>query len=171
MSWQNIPLKDRTDFRDPAELRPQRLFAFELRRVDARLEPSGGISAGCLRWQELPRFSAGQSSNTIAHFALDFSRKERVCGGHGQRASLACSSPPPAPRGLRGVWLLPEADRPVSDTKTLSARTTEFRQGLAEVLRTPPIFVAAGIEAVMYLGFGRKENPRGGDVLVKVRHR
>src|SRR5262249_29202781 len=44
------------------------------------------------------------------------------------------------------VLLLPDADRPASDTKTLSARTTEFRQGLAEVLRTPPIFVAAGIE-------------------------
>src|SRR5215475_7911730 len=43
------------------------------------------------------------------------------------------------------VLLLPDADRPASDTKTLSARTTEFRQGLAEVLRTPPIFVAAGI--------------------------
>src|SRR5262249_15065564 len=41
------------------------------------------------------------------------------------------------------VLLLPDADRPVSDTKTLSARTMEFRQGLAEVLRTPPIFVAA----------------------------
>ena len=52
------------------------------------------------------------------------------------------------------VLLLPDADQPVSDTKTLSARTTEFRQGLAEVLRTPPIFVAAGIEAVMYLGYG-----------------
>src|SRR5262245_33638275 len=52
------------------------------------------------------------------------------------------------------VLLLPDVDRPVSDTKTLSARTTEFRQGLAEVLRTPPIFVAAGIEAVMYLGYG-----------------
>jgi MFS family permease len=52
------------------------------------------------------------------------------------------------------VLLLPEADRPASETKTLSARTTEFRQGLAEVLRTPPIFVAAGIEAVMYLGYG-----------------
>jgi MFS transporter, DHA1 family, multidrug resistance protein len=52
------------------------------------------------------------------------------------------------------VLLLPDADRPVSDNKTLSARTTEFRQGLAEVLRTPPIFVAAGIEAVMYLGYG-----------------
>src|SRR5262249_49882882 len=78
MSWQNIPLKDRTDFRDPAELRPQRLFAFELRRWEAQLEPSASISAECLRWQELPRFSAGQSSNTIAHFALDFSRKESV---------------------------------------------------------------------------------------------
>jgi hypothetical protein len=52
------------------------------------------------------------------------------------------------------VLLLPDADQPVSETKTLSARTTEFRQGLAEVLRTPPIFVAAGIEAVMYLGYG-----------------
>src|SRR6476619_638611 len=41
------------------------------------------------------------------------------------------------------VLLLPDADQPVSETKTLSARTTEFRQGLAEVLRTPPIFVAA----------------------------
>src|SRR5262252_2654893 len=52
------------------------------------------------------------------------------------------------------VLLLPDADRPARETKTLSARTTEFRQGLAEVLRTPPIFVAAGIEAVMYLGYG-----------------
>jgi MFS family permease len=52
------------------------------------------------------------------------------------------------------VLLLPDADRPASEAKTLSARTTEFRQGLAEVLRTPPIFVAAGIEAVMYLGYG-----------------
>jgi MFS family permease len=52
------------------------------------------------------------------------------------------------------VLLLPDANQPVSETKTLSARTTEFRQGLAEVLRTPPIFVAAGIEAVMYLGYG-----------------
>jgi DHA1 family multidrug resistance protein-like MFS transporter len=33
-------------------------------------------------------------------------------------------------------------------------RAAEFRQGLAEVLKTPPIFVAAGIEAVMYLGYG-----------------
>src|SRR5262249_57716132 len=29
------------------------------------------------------------------------------------------------------VLLLPDADQPVSETKTLSARTTEFRQGLA----------------------------------------
>jgi hypothetical protein len=26
----------------------------------------------------------GKTSNTIAHFALDFPRKESVCGGHGQ---------------------------------------------------------------------------------------
>ena len=40
MSSQNIPLKGRTDFRDPAEFRPQRLFAFELRRWEAQLENS-----------------------------------------------------------------------------------------------------------------------------------
>src|SRR5260221_14444455 len=42
----------------------------------------------------------------MAHFALDFSPKERVGGGYGQRASLAHSSPPPAPVGLRGVWVV-----------------------------------------------------------------
>jgi hypothetical protein len=43
--------------------------------------------------RELPRFlpiqrgsGCGQSSNTIAHYALDFQRKESVCGGHGHRA-------------------------------------------------------------------------------------
>jgi hypothetical protein len=30
----------------------------ELRRWEAQLGPSAKISAGCLRWQELPRFSA-----------------------------------------------------------------------------------------------------------------
>ncbi len=34
---------------------PRRLFAFELRRWEAQLGPSARISAGCLRWQELPR--------------------------------------------------------------------------------------------------------------------
>jgi DHA1 family multidrug resistance protein-like MFS transporter len=52
------------------------------------------------------------------------------------------------------VLLLPDVDRPVRAAKTLAARAAEFRQGIAEVLRTPPIFVAAGIEAVMYLGYG-----------------
>ena len=46
------------DNSQPAEFRPQKLFAFELRRWEAQLEPSARISAGCLRWQELPRFSA-----------------------------------------------------------------------------------------------------------------
>src|SRR5216684_1255310 len=52
------------------------------------------------------------------------------------------------------VLLLPDVDRPVTQAKTFAARAVEFRQGLAEVFRTPPIFVAAGIEAVMYLGYG-----------------
>src|SRR6266540_389111 len=52
------------------------------------------------------------------------------------------------------VLLLPDVDRPAREAKAFATRAAEFRQGLAEVLRTPPIFVAAGIEAVMYLGYG-----------------
>jgi MFS family permease len=52
------------------------------------------------------------------------------------------------------VLLLPDLDVPTRETKTFAARVTEFRQGIAEVFRTPPIFIAAGIEAVMYLGYG-----------------
>ncbi len=52
------------------------------------------------------------------------------------------------------VLLLPDIDRPAPEAKTFAARAAEFRQGLAEVLRTPPILVAASIEAVMYLGYG-----------------
>src|SRR5438132_3945415 len=52
------------------------------------------------------------------------------------------------------VLLLPDVDGQRREAKTFAARAAEFRQGLAEVLRTPPIFVAAGIEAVMYLGYG-----------------
>jgi MFS family permease len=52
------------------------------------------------------------------------------------------------------VLLLPDVDRPVFEGKTFATRAAEFRQGLAEVFRTPPIFVAGGIEAVMYIGYG-----------------
>jgi len=52
------------------------------------------------------------------------------------------------------VLLLPDLDRRAREAKTFAARAAEFRQGLAEVLKTPPIFVAAGIEAVMYVGYG-----------------
>src|ERR1700730_12151022 len=52
------------------------------------------------------------------------------------------------------VLLLPDVDRPAPAAKTFAVRAAEFRQGLGEVLRTPPIFVTAGIEAVMYLGYG-----------------
>src|SRR5213594_1333643 len=45
------------------------------------------------------------------------------------------------------VLLLPDLER-------AAARAAKFRQGVAEVFKTPPIFVAAGIEAVMYLGYG-----------------
>jgi DHA1 family multidrug resistance protein-like MFS transporter len=53
------------------------------------------------------------------------------------------------------VLLLPDVDRAAArEARTFAARAAEFRQGIAEVFRTPPIFVAAGIEAVMYLGYG-----------------
>ncbi len=52
------------------------------------------------------------------------------------------------------LWLT-DVDRPSErQATTLSTRTAEFRKGLAEVVVTPPIFIAAGIEAVMYLGYG-----------------
>lgn len=56
--------------------------------------------------------------------------------------------------GLLLVLRLPDVDRPAVAAKTFGDRVTEFRQGLAEVMKTPPIFVAAGIEAIMYLGYG-----------------
>ena len=52
------------------------------------------------------------------------------------------------------VLLLPDVDREARAEKTLAARAVDFRRGIAEVFRTPPIFIAAGIEAVMYLGYG-----------------
>jgi MFS transporter, DHA1 family, multidrug resistance protein len=52
------------------------------------------------------------------------------------------------------LWL-PDVDRSSEDQgRTLASRTAEFRAGLAEVVATPPILIAAGIEAVMYLGYG-----------------
>src|SRR5207247_1725254 len=52
------------------------------------------------------------------------------------------------------LWL-PDVDRPSdSQVTTLAARTAEFREGLVEVVATPPILIAAGIEAIMYLGYG-----------------
>src|SRR5262249_24210525 len=51
------------------------------------------------------------------------------------------------------LWL-PDVDRPAEPQTTLAARAAEFRAGLREVVATPPILIAAGIEAVMYLGYG-----------------
>jgi DHA1 family multidrug resistance protein-like MFS transporter len=52
------------------------------------------------------------------------------------------------------VWL-PDVDRPSErQVTTFAARAAEFRGGLREVVATPPILIAAGIEAVMYLGYG-----------------
>lgn len=55
---------------------------------------------------------------------------------------------------LVAVLLLPDVDRTERQARLSGSRAAEFRQGLAEVLHTPPILIAAGIEAVMYLGYG-----------------
>src|SRR5215475_7511427 len=55
MSSQNIPLQGRIDLCGSSRIPATRLFAFKLRRWEAQLGPSARISAGCLRWQELPR--------------------------------------------------------------------------------------------------------------------
>jgi MFS family permease len=52
------------------------------------------------------------------------------------------------------VLLLPDFDAPAPQVRSLGERAAELRKGLGEVLRTPPIFLAAGIEAAMYLGYG-----------------
>jgi DHA1 family multidrug resistance protein-like MFS transporter len=52
------------------------------------------------------------------------------------------------------VFLLPDVGALPPQSKSLGERAVELRKGLSEVLRTPPIFLAAGIEAVMYLGYG-----------------
>ena len=53
------------------------------------------------------------------------------------------------------VLALPDVDHPSErQVTTFATRAAEFRGGLAEVVATPPILIAAGIEAVMYLGYG-----------------
>src|SRR3989454_12855464 len=89
-----------------AEFRPWRPLAFELQRrgYAARDWVLPGSSASVLhgRWpscgvaekarigRDLFRSEddppAAKASNTIAQFALDFARKESVCGDHGRRA-------------------------------------------------------------------------------------
>jgi hypothetical protein len=67
---------------------------------ETQLGPSAGISAGFLaralghpgasptlqEFLPIQDSAAANLSNSIAHFALDFSRQESVCGWHGQRA-------------------------------------------------------------------------------------
>jgi MFS transporter, DHA1 family, multidrug resistance protein len=77
----------------------------------------------------------------VLYFTTSYSLTFLLVGGLGVLALLA-------------VLLLPDVDRPAPEAKTLGARAAEARQGLAEVFRTPPIFVAGGIEAVMYIGYG-----------------
>ena len=93
MSPKIICLKHRTNFPDPPEFWPQRLFAFELRgRGDAARAYWRGSQQGSARalgergaspnYKNFCRSRddpAAHLSNSIAHFALDFSRQESVC--------------------------------------------------------------------------------------------
>jgi MFS family permease len=53
------------------------------------------------------------------------------------------------------VILLPEPARSDSATAVgFAARASAFWQGVREISRSPPIFIASAIEGVMYLGYG-----------------
>jgi hypothetical protein len=93
MSSQNIPLKARTDLRDPTEFWPRRPFAFELRRrgYAAQAQCKHPAASSRRRWssicivemtRELRRFlpiqrcsAGGKTSNTIASLRWTFVAK------------------------------------------------------------------------------------------------
>jgi DHA1 family multidrug resistance protein-like MFS transporter len=80
----------------------------------------------------------------VLYFTMSYSLTFVLVGGLGVLALLL-------------VVLLPDVDLldgPAPEAKTFGTQAAQFRQGLAEVFRTPPIFVAGGIEAVMYVGYG-----------------
>ncbi|HEY4774843.1 MAG TPA: MFS transporter [Xanthobacteraceae bacterium] len=51
------------------------------------------------------------------------------------------------------VLVLPEPER-TAPSATLAGQARAFWQGVREVVATPPVLIASGIEAVMYLGYG-----------------
>jgi MFS family permease len=78
----------------------------------------------------------------VLYFTASFSATYLIVGALGVLTFVA-------------VLLLPDVERTAAhEAKTFAARAAEFRQGLAEVFKTTPILITAGIEAVMYLGYG-----------------
>jgi len=55
---------------------------------------------------------------------------------------------------LAAAIALPAPPAAQAATGEDGSRAERFRRGLAEVLRTPPVLIAAAVEAAMYLGFG-----------------
>jgi hypothetical protein len=91
----------------------------------------------------------------VLYFTASYTLTFLLVGGLGMLALLA-------------VTLIPDVDRPAPEAKGFGTRAAELRLGLAEVFRTPPIFVAGSIEPVMYIGYGAfrllqliKDNPSG----------
>ncbi|MBI3126650.1 MAG: MFS transporter [Candidatus Tectomicrobia bacterium] len=52
------------------------------------------------------------------------------------------------------VLRLPEREEEKPAGDTLSSRSRRFREGVAEVLSSPPILIASSLEAMMYVGYG-----------------
>jgi hypothetical protein len=73
----------------------------------------------------------GHIDETITHFALDFPRKESVCGGDGHRARRARPlDTPPAPDGLRGVSVVA---RDCASSGAMPRRYTNEARGVSYV--------------------------------------
>lgn len=52
------------------------------------------------------------------------------------------------------VLRLPEAEEGGAASETLAARSRRFREGVAEVLASPPVIIASALESMMYVGYG-----------------
>src|SRR5437763_316869 len=76
------------------------------------------------------------------HFALDFAPEQSMHGATDVEPDRLCSSPPPAPLGLRGVWVVAARccagliERSFTMSKSKRARSTNTR-AVAEVRAKP----------------------------------
>jgi MFS family permease len=55
---------------------------------------------------------------------------------------------------LLAVLFLPEPPAPEERSPSTESRWEKFRDGIIEVVSNPPVVIASGLEAVMYVGYG-----------------